>query len=394
MRDHESVGGKASAIAFSVALRSSSAPRAPSAASTGAWSSSRSSRSKTPRQPFHGRQLLDEDLAAGERDRRHPEGDAREQHEALGHHAHHARDRPADRLAPVVVGVELADEQEDGDREDRPRDVAQDPVDAVHELRAGELEATGFGGEFPRVRVVADRGRLELSRSRHHEAARQHVVGDVLVDRVRLACEERLVDLERGRGAHGPVGGDLVAGAELDDVVEYHVVDPDLARFALAHDADLRCAEHGQLVESALGTQLLDNADERVADQDDAEQRVLRMAHGQDDHEQHAEDCVEPGEDVRPHDLAERAAGALGAGVRRSLCDALLDLGRGETGERCLVHRFGRHGLPRTRRCCHDWTSSRRACGSARSRRCRRPRAHGSRRARPSGRGRRRGRWR
>ncbi len=104
VRVQESVLGNAAAMALSVALRSSSAASAPSAASTGAWSSSRSTRSNTmfpsveraglveaddvdPGEPLDGRELLDEHLASGQRDRGDPEGDARQQHEALGHHA-------------------------------------------------------------------------------------------------------------------------------------------------------------------------------------------------------------------------------------------------------------------------------------------------------------------
>ena len=44
-----------------------------------------------PGQPLDRGQLLHQHLAPGEGERRDPEGDAREQHEALGHHRHDAR---------------------------------------------------------------------------------------------------------------------------------------------------------------------------------------------------------------------------------------------------------------------------------------------------------------
>ena len=179
------------------------------------------------------------------------------------------------------------------------------------------------------------------------------MIARLLVDGVGLAGEQRLVDLERGGRAHDAVGGDLVTGAELDEIVEDDVVHGDLAHVAVAHDAHAWLAEHCKLVEGSLGPQLLDDADERVADQHDAEQRVLRMPHGQDHHEQHAQDGVEAREDVRPEDLAERATRALAGGVRLAPVDALPDLGFGETGRRGLVHPLGRNGLARTRRCCH-----------------------------------------
>ena len=50
----------------------------------------------------------------------------------------------------------------------------------------------------------------------------------MLDDRVRLAGEQRLVELEPVRRAHDAVGRDLVAGAQLEEVVEHDVVDRDL----------------------------------------------------------------------------------------------------------------------------------------------------------------------
>jgi hypothetical protein len=46
-----------------------------------------------------------------------------------------------------------------------------------------------------------------------------------------------------------------------------------------------------------------------VDDDDEAEQAVLDGPDHQDDREQHPDDRVEPGEDVRPDDLTDAAAG-------------------------------------------------------------------------------------
>ena len=45
---------------------------------------------------------------------------------------------------------------------------------------------------------------------------------------------------------------------------------------AVAHHPGDRCAEHRELVERELRPVLLDDADERVDDEDDAEQAVRR----------------------------------------------------------------------------------------------------------------------
>ena len=193
------------------------------------------------------------------------------------------------------------------------------------ELGPCEREAAGLGSELAGVGVVADGRRLEAARAGDDEAAGEHLVAGLLVDRIRLAGEQGLVDLERGGRTDDAVGGDLVTGAELDEVVEHDVVDRDLARLAVADDAHPWLAEHRELVERALGAHLLDDADERVAHEDDAEQRVLRMPDREDHHEQHAQDGVEAREDVRPQDLAEGATRALAAGVR--LCPVRRALG-------------------------------------------------------------------
>jgi hypothetical protein len=74
----------------------------------------------------------------------------------------------------------------------------------------------------------------------------------------------------------------------------------------------------GEPVQRPLGLQLLPDADQRVGHQHDAEQRVLRLAPDQDHGQQDTQDQVEPGQDVRPQDLGDRAAGPLPARVRQA----------------------------------------------------------------------------
>ena len=151
-----------------------------------------------------------------------------------------------------------------------------------------------------------------------HEAAREHLVADALSIGVGLAGEQRLVDLEAVADAHDAVGRDLVAGAQLEQVVEHHRPRPRSRRAAPSRTTrGSRRVEHREPVERALGPDLLDDADQRVGDEDDAEQsRPGSAPTDQDDDEHRAEDRVEPGEDVGPDDLAVGAARALAA--RRS----------------------------------------------------------------------------
>ena len=111
---------------------------------------------------------------------------------------------------------------------------------------------------------------------------------------------------------HDAVGRDLVAGAQHEQVVEHDSLDGDLARFAVAHDTRLaarsstasrsrvRFARYScTMPMSALATSTMPNSASwhRPDDEDHDEQRP--------------EDRVEPGEDVGPDDLGERAARPL-----------------------------------------------------------------------------------
>ena len=122
------------------------------------------------------RQLLHEHVAAGQGDRRDREREARQQHEAFGHHRDDTGDHARHRLPPAFVRAELAEREQRRGRQQRPRHVAQDRVDAVHQLGPHEREPPRLGREPARVRVGADAGRLEPSRARDHDAAREHLL--------------------------------------------------------------------------------------------------------------------------------------------------------------------------------------------------------------------------
>ncbi len=262
------------------------------------------------RKTFDRRELLDEHVAPGERERGDTERDAREEHEPFGHHADHAGNRAAERFVERVIR-ELTPEQQRRHRDEDPGDDPQDEVDAVHQLGAGELELARLRRQLAGVGVATDARGLEPSAPGHHEASRQHLgIGD-LVDRVALPGEQRLVDLEAVGGAHDAVARDLVTESQLEQVVEHDRLDRDVLHHAVAHHTRDRRVEHRELIKGALRPQLLDDPDQRVGDEHDAEQAVLdRTDH--DDHGEHrAENGVEPREHVGADDLAQGATGAL-----------------------------------------------------------------------------------
>lgn len=205
------------------------------------------------------------------------EGDGCHEHEPERDHRRHRRDRRGQRvdpragpprLPPPAEDLHLGVEDEEPHGTDRPAHPAEHAVDRVAELRPDEREPLRLAGERVGVGI-------------------------------------------RAHADHLRVGGQLVARAQDEDVSEHDVAGRDLGLRPVATHTRRRGVQQGQLVEGGLRSELLQRADERVADRGEAEQGVLSAA----DDEQHAEagedDPVEQREDVRADD-APRAAARLG----------------------------------------------------------------------------------
>ena len=245
------------------------------------------------------RQLLHEAALLAQPDHADGEGHAGEQHESLGDHPDEAGDGGDDRVLPALVAAqELARGEQQADRDDRVADDGDDPVDVVAQRRVDQREALGLLGQLRRVVVGADLGDPHVPGAGDDGAAGQHLVAGGLDDGVGLAGEQRLVDLQAVLVEHLTVGDDLLAGAQLDDVVEDEVADGQLLHLAVAHHVDDRCVDHAQGVEHLLGAQLLDDADDAVGDDHPAEQGVLRRAGEDHERGEDRHDQVDGGEDV------------------------------------------------------------------------------------------------
>ena len=125
-----------------------------------------------PGQALDGGKLLHQDPAPGERDRGRAEGDAGQQDQPLRDHADQRGDGRGGGLLPGFVGVHLAEDKEHRHRRDRPRDVAQDLVDARDQFRAHQREPPRLRRQLPGVRLGTHPGRLVAARPGDHEAAR------------------------------------------------------------------------------------------------------------------------------------------------------------------------------------------------------------------------------
>src|SRR6266508_2155697 len=160
-----------------------------------------------------------------------------------------------------------------------------------------------------------------------NEAAGEDLLARALADRLGLAGQHRLVDLEPGRVQHLAVDHHLVARPDLQQVVEHDLADLDLALLAVAEHGRARRVDQLQPLQRPLGADLLDDAEQGVGHQHDPEQRVLDRPDHQDHRQQRPEQQVEAGDHVGADDLAVGPGGCLGDVVDEPPRDAIGDLG-------------------------------------------------------------------
>ena len=273
-------------------------------------------------EPLDRGELLDQDAPSRQSHRRHRERQARQQDQPLRHHRHGPGHRPGDGAPPVRGLAELADEEQGRGRDDRPRDPREDPVDPVEQLRARDGEPPRVLSQLDRVGVAPDprgaervRSRLPRTTPNRTSSARSFSTGSASPVRSDSSIS-RPVESTTSPSTTIWKPGSSTSRSSLTTVRHREVL-----HRAVANHTRAGGGEQGQPVQRPLGPELLDDADQRVADQHEPEERVLDRAHHQDDREHAAEQGVETREDVRADDLADRAGGGELDGVRLSCCD-------------------------------------------------------------------------
>ena len=184
-----------------------------------------------------------------------------------------------------------------------------------------------------------------------NEAATQECVAGTLGNRSALAREQGFVHLDLAPEHHG-VRRDLLAVCQEDAVVEHQLGREQLHYLAVTLHADALLCKDGELVDHALGPDLLKDADDQVADDHAYEKQVSPLArYGNEDCHGNV-DTIEERERVLGQDLAHGLGLDVGVGVGLPGGDALLDLGGREALDVCLGRVPGgrcgvaRHGLP------------------------------------------------
>ena len=274
---------------------------------------------------------MDQGVPLGQTHDGHRQRHAGEQVQPLRDHAdeggHHSRDRLGER---VLLYHQLVIKQGRPDGDQGKADEPDQLVQRLHHLRpAHPLIGLGLQGQPGGIAGRAHPIQTRPALAGHYEAAAEQLVPRVLGDGIRLAGDERLVHRHLSRH-HRAVGGDLIPGPQLHDVLTHQLVQRDGAELPIPHHLDPGLVEQGELFQRGPRAELLDDADDGIDDGDAQEHHVLEMARDHQHHRQDHEHQVEEGERVLPDDLR----GGLCVGRRCLVPQALLQqLRRLRSGE-------------------------------------------------------------
>ena len=247
-------------------------------------------------------------------------------------------DRAGDDGRESLVEGRLAEPEAQGEETDegrRHRNEDHDQsVEAYLERRRRVTERPRLAGEALGIALGSDGGDDVGARALDGKGARQHLLADGSADRLRLAGQDRFVDAKRLGRHYLAVGDDLVARLDENEVAPDHLTDVELPPAAVANDLRGRLHQRRELLQRALGPDLLDASDQRVRDDDAEEDRVRRLA------ERHGEDAEEPENGVREREDVVADDARVGAACRRLAHRTAL-------GQAPLRFRFGEPGSNR-----------------------------------------------
>ena len=254
-----------------------------------------------PREHLDGVQILHQHALAGELDDAQRQRAARQQHQALRNHIDERGGRAENRSRQIMRDRIFLEEQRDAERQNDDGHNFDDPLEPRENLAGFLFDVLCARGNPGNVIPVRDAVGPRAAGARDDEAAGQKQVARLFEHRVRLAGDERLVDLALA-GKDDAVGADLAAVGKDQHVVQHHLVDGQRKLFTVADDRHLRLREEGELVDHALGADFLKDADGGVAEYNADEQSVFIGADRQHGDGQQQIDDVEQRQQVVAED--------------------------------------------------------------------------------------------
>ena len=236
------------------------------------------------------RQPLGNDAEASKPQRTACQRDGDDHRQQLGREAHCEREREHDRLEPGPleehVGRQHEQHEEEGHAQDQEPEPAHPDLESIRWPAVGKLGGEGADARlFPRP--ARDRGSGAADDGSSHEDEIGFLVGlrdlagkiaGMLLGRVRLSRQQRLIDEEVARGDQPCIRRDDVAGREPHDVARHQLLEMQLALAPVANDERLRRHRAAQRIDRVLRADLLheveDHAERHDDDDDDEACRV------------------------------------------------------------------------------------------------------------------------
>ena len=279
--------------------------------------------------------IVDERAAAGEADDAGDEGKAGQKVQSFWDHADDGadgRDHGGDDVA--VQPAVFLDEHQHAERNDEKADPFDEARQRAHHLGLWLLARLfGLDGQLGDKRVGSDGGQTCAAAAADNKAAGKEAVAGLFDDLVRFAGDERLIDTALAGDDLG-VRADLAAGSKENNIVTDELRFRDLLKRAVPHDVELRGGHDFQLVQLALRTQILNGADDGIAEDDAHERQVQPLADCDYAEGQQEKEHIEIGEDVFLHDLPGSLARRLDRAVVQTGGDPLGHLRFAQAGLR------------------------------------------------------------
>ena len=303
------------------------------------------------------RKILDQHLPLGQAHHGHRHGDACQQHQSLGDHRDDAPDRAADSVVDGLVCTQLRDQQEQSDRRNHEGCESDELCDVIAKFRARRLELLGLCGQPGGKGIPSDTSSDVQPGSGDHEGSGHRFVPHGLVDRISLTCQETLIDLQAISLDDCAIHDELITGSHNDDVVEHDLRRTHIYVLTIAPHQRSGLSDDREFGQGSARSVLLDDADEGIRNDDEAEERVLEGCDKPHHHPHGTDECVEPGQCVGPDDAAQASTARIRRIIRLAQRHSLRHLGRSQARhDICRTHDF----RPSSRR---RMTPSRRAHG-------------------------------
>ena len=220
------------------------------------------------------------------------------------------------------------------DGKEQHGDDADDFVERIHDVGACTAKHLRGIVDLRRIIVCADRRHARTTASGTHEAARHESVARLLRDEVRLAGEQAFVCAAPSRDDLA-VRWNLVSAAELDDVVEDDFAQRNVLQLAIADDVRFRRCDNAQAVDGEFAADLLENADDDVAENNREENQVAVRTGPENRDRQNDIDEIEQRADVVAEDARYGARFDVGVFVDLAFGNALRHLRVGQTARAC-----------------------------------------------------------